>query len=88
MEKAKLLLLTIINNKKKKKIKSNVQSSLGNFPCGIDGRNMPFELKWLQVFSSMAKTIVVTRNTGSKGKRKAVRSRLCGHHLTKHLPTM
>ena len=55
---------------KKKKIKSNVQSSLGNFPCGIDGRSMPFELKWLQVLSSMAKMIIVTRNTGSKGREK------------------
>ena len=45
VEKAKFLLLTINNNKKKEKIKSNVQSSLGKFPCRIDGRSMPFELK-------------------------------------------
>ena len=37
-------LHTIINNKKENN-KSNIQSSLGNFPCGIEGRSVPFELK-------------------------------------------
>ena len=45
-------LLHTINNKKRKKIKPSVQSCLGNFPCGIEGRNVSFELKWLQVLSS------------------------------------
>ena len=52
-----------------KKIKSNIQSSLGNFPCGIECRSVPFELKWLQVLSSMAKTRIVTPNTGFKRKK-------------------
>ena len=37
---------------KKRKNKPNVQSCLGNFPCGIEGWNVSFELKWLQVLSS------------------------------------
>ena len=80
---AKFLLHTIINNKKEK-IKSNIQSSLGNFPCGIEGRSVPFELKWSQVLSSMAKTRIVTPNTGSK-RKKSCQTEAVGSSLDKTL---
>ena len=80
---AKFLLHTIINNKNEK-IKANIQSSLGNFLCGIESRSVPFELKWLQVPSSMAKTRIVTPNTGSK-RRKSCQTEAFGSSLDKTL---
>ena len=42
---AKKIIAHHHQQEKKKKIKPNVQSCLGNFPCGIEGRNVSFELQ-------------------------------------------
>ena len=51
---------------------------------GIEGRSVPFELKWSQVLSSMAKTRIVTPNTGSK-RKKSCQTEAVGSSLDKTL---